>query len=49
MDELAYEITCEYCESELTLIVYNIDEKPSHCPMCGEAHDDDAWEIVESQ
>lgn len=43
MDEIEYDFDCDYCEAEITVIIHNIDEKPSYCPMCGTASDEGAW------
>lgn len=34
-EEYQYEIECPMCESMLDLQVYQIDERPCYCPMCG--------------
>lgn len=35
-EEVEFVTSCEVCESECSIVVLNVDEKPVHCPMCGE-------------
>lgn len=35
MDETTYEIECEVCEVVVEVTVYDTDEQPEYCPMCG--------------
>jgi hypothetical protein len=32
---LEYEVCCEMCDVMTDVMVYEIDEKPIFCPMCG--------------
>lgn len=34
MDE-SYELECEVCEHQTEVLVYDSEEEPSFCPMCG--------------
>lgn len=38
-DELEYNIVCQVCDVETSVLVFDIDEKPVFCPMCGEQGD----------
>ena len=33
--EYEYTLECSVCESVVTLIIEDNEEKPTHCPMCG--------------
>ena len=35
-DTVTYKLNCEVCDVTTKIVVYEIDEKPSFCPMCGE-------------
>ena len=35
-NEYEYEIACFVCDSEVDVKVYNDQEQPLFCPMCGE-------------
>ena len=35
MNEYEYSLECPVCETQLSLMVIDIDEKPINCPMCG--------------
>ena len=35
-DNFTYEIECDICEVVTEVTVYEIDEKPVFCAMCGE-------------
>lgn len=41
--EYEYTLVCTACESHVTLIVEDTEEKPTHCPMCGSPATDE-WE-----
>ncbi len=41
--EYEYNLVCTVCDSHVTLIVENNEEKPTHCPMCGSPSTDE-WE-----
>lgn len=30
-----YNFVCEMCDTEITVTVVDVDEKPNFCPMCG--------------
>ena len=34
-DDILYEVVCGVCDVETQVLVYEIDEKPVFCPMCG--------------
>lgn len=34
MDE-TYELECDVCESVVEVLVYESEEEPQYCPMCG--------------
>mgnify|MGYP001063726317 CR=1 FL=1 len=36
--------TCDICDSEMDLKLYNDDQNPAFCPMCGEHVE---WEEME--
>lgn len=36
MDEYSWIISCNICETETDITVYDQDEKPVFCPMCGD-------------
>lgn len=42
-EEYEYELECYFCESNLSVIVYQNQEKPTHCPMCGAENAEEAW------
>lgn len=33
--EETYELECEVCDSITEVVVYDNDEEPQYCPMCG--------------
>jgi len=33
--EEAYELECDVCESVVEVLVYDSEEEPQYCPMCG--------------
>ena len=39
MDQLRFSwaVTCEICDTDTDVFVYNEDEKPAFCAMCGES------------
>lgn len=39
MEEFTYSITCDICETSMTLKVMDVDELPNFCPMCGDEVD----------
>jgi hypothetical protein len=43
MEDTEYDLSCPVCETGLTLIVYDCDETPTYCPMCGSPLGDE-WE-----
>ena len=34
--KLRYENICPICDIETTVIVHYVEDRPQHCPMCGE-------------
>ena len=43
-EEYEYDLYCEVCESELTLIVKDGSaEPPEYCPMCGTPQKGGEW------
>jgi len=40
-EEYEYDLECYFCDSRLTLIVYQNEEKPTHCPMCGTLNEEE--------
>lgn len=36
MDEYKYHLECASCETIQDLVVYDVDELPCYCSMCGE-------------
>ena len=43
-EEYEYDLSCDVCESELTLIVkHGNGELPTHCPMCGTPQEGGEW------
>jgi len=36
MDEYKYTLECGSCEARMELVVYDEDELPIYCPLCGE-------------
>lgn len=37
--DIEYNIVCPVCEVETSVIVFDVDEKPVFCTMCGEEAD----------
>ena len=35
MEEYQYEVKCILCNTDVTIILEDEDEKPEYCPMCG--------------
>ena len=35
-EDIEYNTNCEVCGVQTSVIVFDIDEKPIFCPMCGE-------------
>jgi|LakMenE01Jun11ns_1017448.scaffolds.fasta_scaffold6939629_2 hypothetical protein len=34
-EQFEYVLECPMCETEMELVIIDIDEKPLVCPMCG--------------
>jgi len=43
VDEFEFELECSVCETRLSIIVFDSEEKPTHCPMCGSPSEGE-WE-----
>ena len=35
IDEITYEVECQVCDQESTVIVSELSELPCYCPLCG--------------
>lgn len=35
-ENLEYNIKCEICGTETSVVVFDVDERPAFCSMCGE-------------
>ena len=38
MEEYEYDMECLICEVKVTVVVYDEDERPAFCTMCGEQY-----------
>lgn len=43
MQEYEFELECSVCETRLSIVVFDSEEAPTHCPMCGSPCEDE-WE-----